>query len=54
MNGSNGWNCKTPCTIGYYGYLCSTPCECEAKQCDKQTGCQSTYKEICKFYINKN
>lgn len=45
MNGRIGWNCETPCTTGYYGYLCTTPCECEANLCDKQAGCQPRQKQ---------
>lgn len=40
-HGSIGWNCESSCTKGFYGYLCSTPCECDAHLCDKETGCQA-------------
>ncbi|XP_052717415.1 uncharacterized protein LOC128189720 [Crassostrea angulata] len=39
-HGSMGLNCKISCRQGYYGYLCRSPCECEAHLCDKETGCQ--------------
>nr|XP_034339486.1 uncharacterized protein LOC105346987 [Crassostrea gigas] len=43
MSGSIGWNCETPCKSGY---LCSTPCECEAHLCDIKTGCRSRQEQI--------
>lgn len=50
MNGSLGWNCEKHCTKGFYGYLCLTPCVCEAHLCDKETGCRSRNSEISKIY----
>lgn len=54
-NGSIGWNCESHCVSGFYGYLCTTACECEAQQCDKQTGCQSSsHNETCEWSISSS
>ncbi|XP_078338393.1 uncharacterized protein LOC144626901 [Crassostrea virginica] len=37
--GRFGWNCKSNCTLGYYGDLCRRPCECDSSECHHETGC---------------
>ncbi|XP_078337941.1 uncharacterized protein LOC111135011 isoform X3 [Crassostrea virginica] len=37
--GRFGWNCKSNCTLGFYGELCRRHCECDIAECHHETGC---------------
>ena len=37
--GTYGLDCNATCSPGYFGYLCTSVCDCPADQCDRKYGC---------------
>lgn len=47
-----GYNCIHKCRFPSYGLYCQNICDCDARSCDKETGCKIESKFIMKFHLN--